>query len=332
MRRFNQPTSGGNPFGNFTSLTSNNMPINGGPNNFNNAYMTVTTPFIEKQDYRNKNNFLQNNVNETLLLEQIIEYYLNIDSVDRTLAAYPNPFKFTVTFGGHGPTIDRKTFVKKNTDICGTQNESKKFSKTISYDGTPGPVINKKFKNVKYLRLDYIILPKTNIIIRENCIISNSSGASDGEFISGSGMSDINCCLSENQSDKIAYKYKYLILRINEIKSDKILGTNRNLENDVFILYPDKIMGSNHIMWLPTSGTRTYKNSILENINRLTFEILTPDGEELNIYDENNKIVNITNETNKEIIECIDKNMQINLAVVMGVIENELNTNTKFEA
>lgn len=328
MRRFNQPTSGGNPFGNFAPITSNNIPVNCGPNNFNNAFMTVTTPFIEKQDYRNKNNFLQNNVNENLLLEQIIEYYLNIDSIDRSLPAYPNPFRFTVTFGGYGATIDRKTFLKKNVDTYGTQNESKKYTKSISYEGTPGPVINKKFKNVKYLRLDYVILPRTNVIIRENCI----SGISDGEIISGSGDSDINCCLSENQSDRIAYKYKYLILRINEIKSDKILGTNRNLENDVFILYPDKIMGSNHIMWLPTSGTRTYKNSILENINRLTFEILTPEGEELNIRDENNNIINIINESNEKVSDCIDKNMQMNLAVVMGVVENELNTNTKFEA
>ena len=325
MYKFNNPTSNGNPFGNFNPITTNNIPTNNNAHNFNATYQ-INRPFIEKADFRNKNDLLHNNVNENLLLEQIIEYNLNIDSVDRSLVAYPNPFNFTVTFGGHGNITETKVFLKKNSSNsnAGSINESKYENKKIIYDGTPGPIINKKFKNVKYLRLDYVILPKTNII-----------KSTTGDDINNDNESDLCECpndfISIDEQDKLTQKYKYLILRINEIKTDNILGTNKNLENNIFILYPDKLMGKNHIMWLPTSGYRNYKNSNLENITRLTFEILTPKGEVLFIYDENKNIINSATETNELIKECINENMQISIAVVLKVVENELNTNTKFE-
>lgn len=322
MMKFNNTTSGGNPFANFNSITTNNMPQNGGPNNFNKAFV-VNQPMIEKMDYRNKNNLLQNNVNEDTLLEQVIEYFINIDSADRSMVAYPNPFKFTLTFGGMGPVAERKTFVKKNFNVAGTVNASKYESKKINYEGTPGPVINREFKNVKYLRIDYLILPKTNIV--------EVTDPSDVSYSFSGSCPPEEYCLSTKDKDKIAYKYKYLILRINEIRSDKILGTNRNIENDTFILYPDKILGAHHIMWLPTSGTRSYKNSLLDNIKKLTFEILTPKGELLYIFDNSGKVINPADETNPCLYECVNENIQINLALVFGVVENELNTNTKFE-
>jgi len=296
MIRFNQQSNNGNPFANFNPMTTNQY---NGANNFNNAFMN-NQPFIEKTDFRNKNNLLHNNVNENTMVEQIIEYIINIDTVDRSLTAFPNPYDFTLTFGGHGKVQEKKIFVKKNVNQSGTINESKYETKKIEYDGTPGPVINREFKNVKYLRIDYIILPRTNII-----------------DISG-------CILSTDTSDNIAYKYKYIVLKIKEIKSDKILGTNTNLENDTFILYPDKIMGANHIMWLPTAGTRTYKNSNLENLKKLTFEFLTPQGETIYTTDKNNNTINPD-------IDCVKEYMQVNISVILGIVENELNTNTKFE-
>ena len=84
-------------------------------------------------------------------------------------------------------------------------------------------------------------------------------------------------------------------------------------------------------MWLPTSGTRSYKNSLLDNIKKLTFEILTPKGEQIYIFDSDGKVINPTDESNKCLYECVNDNIQVNLALVFGVVENELNTNTKFE-
>jgi len=322
MMKFNNTTSGGNPFANFNSITTNNMPQNGGPNNFNKGFV-VNQPMIEKMDFRNKNNLLQNNVNEDTLLEQVIEYYVNIDSMDRSLVAYPNPFKFTVTFGGMGPVTERKTFVKKNFNVAGTVNASKYEAKKISYEGTPGPVIDREFKNVKYLRIDYLILPRTNVI--------EFLDPSDVSYSFSGSCPPVEYCLSTKDKDKIALKYKYLILRINEIRSDKILGTNRNIENDTFILYPDKIMGAHHIMWLPTSGTRNYKNSLLDNLKKLTFEILSPKGEQLFVMDSDGNVINPNDDSNPCLQECVNENIQMNLSIVLGIVENELNTNTKFE-
>ena len=84
-------------------------------------------------------------------------------------------------------------------------------------------------------------------------------------------------------------------------------------------------------MWLPTSGTRSYKNSLLDNIKKLTFEILTPKGELLYIFDSSGKVINPADDTNPCLYDCVNENIQINLALVFGVVENELNTNTKFE-
>jgi hypothetical protein len=290
-------------------------------NNFNTAFRS-NGPVIEKQDYRNRNNLIHNNINENLLVEQIIEYTLNIDSMDRSLVAYPNPFNFSVTFGGHGPTVDKQTFVRKNVNISNKQNVDNFEVQNIKYEGTPGPVINRKFKNVKFFRLDYIILPKTNII---KLIDPSQNSISSSECI-------LDSCLSTIDTDRLAKKYKYLVLRIREISCDNILGTNRYLENDTFILYPDKIMGSDHIMWLPTTGSRTYKNSSLENLNKLTFEILTPKGELLYVLDTNGNAVNINTlgDSQSCLKNCIEETIQCTIALILGVIENELNTNTKF--
>jgi hypothetical protein len=316
MRRFNELTSGGNPFSEFSPNTTNNdLNRSSGMNNFNNAFR-INSPFVEKQDFRNKNNMLHNNVNENLMVEQVIEYTLNIDSADRSHTAYPNPFNFVVTFGGHGRTVDRQRFVRKNFTVNGQQNYNKQEIRNVEYEETPGPIIDRKFKNVKYLRIDYLILPKTNIVIESD--ISGCSGSGE------------DACISTDDSDYLAKKYKYLLLRIKEISTDNILGTNKNIQNDTFILYPDKIMGKSHIMWLPTTGNRNYKNSTLENLNRLTFEILDPNGELLYIMSSTGDEININKVSNECLLECINDNIQCNISLLLGVVENEMNTNTKF--
>jgi hypothetical protein len=304
MNKFNN-ISNGNPFSNFNAVSIN--PVT---NDFNTAFQ-INTSFIEKHDFRNKNNVLHNNMNENLLIEQIIEYIINIDSSDRSLTVYPSPFNFSVTFGGHGKITNYESIIKKTPQNIGAINESKFQQKTVQYNATPGPIIDRRFKNIKYIRLDYIILPISNII--------------NSNIGSGSNNTEV---LSTEESDKLSYKYKYLLLRVKEIKSDKILGTNRTLENDVFMLYPDKIMGNNHIMWLPTAGARTYKNSNLENITKLTFELLTPSGDILQIFNADNLEDEVVITTNTD--DNIKDTLAVSMALIFGVIENELNTNTNF--
>ncbi len=295
----------------------NFQPNTNGPqyNNLNNAFSVNQIPFIERTDQRNRHILLHNNISENLLLEQIIDFNINIDSSDRCLKTYPTPVKMTVSFGGSGQSIITTTQPRSNMKQYNKHNENLNETIQTVYKGTPSPVINRKFKNVKYLKLDYVILPKTNVLIPD------SEGL--GSFPSSTYS------LSTTESDKLTYQYKYLLLRINEIQSDRILGSNINNSGNCFILYPDKIMGNTHVMWLPTYGIRTYANSKLENISRLTLEICSPDGIVLNFYDTTIGSGNIM--SNSDLKNDISPDINCNFAFILGSVENEMNTNTKFE-
>lgn len=136
--------NGGNPFGNFKSPSFQNVKSlkNNSIYNFNDAFSKTET-ILEKPDFRNTGNLLHNNVANDVQGEFINEYQINIDSRDRDINSYPNPFSFTVTFGGS----TRQTLTN-NDGYC-----------PITYEGSAGPIILKDFKNVKFVYFNYILLP-----------------------------------------------------------------------------------------------------------------------------------------------------------------------------
>ena len=68
----------GNPNANFNYMTPATMnQMNNQISNFKNSY-TPNTPLIEKQDYRNQNNMLHNNVGNSVLAENVIEYSIHM--------------------------------------------------------------------------------------------------------------------------------------------------------------------------------------------------------------------------------------------------------------
>jgi hypothetical protein len=288
MRRFPNPPNDGNPFGQFNSLTS------AYGNKFNNAFVD-NKPMIERPDYRNKNNFIHNNVGEELLLEQLTEYYLNIDSRDRDVSSNPNPFSIVVNFGGSAKSVERR------------------HNSTIAYNGTPGPIIDRKFSNVKFIKLDYVILPNYH------------------------GLEDVstNCVLTDVSDYKLT-SHRFLLIRIKELGCERILSTNPVQSDDTFLLYPDKFMGDNYTMWLPTFGARIFPTSKLFNLSRLTLEILDPDGNLITVWDvNNNSEINFRNLSNygpqASYVRESCNSLGMNLAFIVGTIENEFNTNIKYE-
>lgn len=311
MYRFGSPpNNGSNPFGNFNPMTTNTqMNMSSGSNHFAQAY-SMPMSVIPRPDFRNTNTTLHNNLSDDLLLEQVQEYYINIDSADRKTATYPNPFRFTVTFNSTGSS---------SVGAVSSRN-GKKY-----YEGTPGPVIDMPFKNVKYIKLDYVILPKTPRLDFTN----EEATACNPEL-----------CKLTSDEDYFFSSHKYLVLRIPELESQHIMGTNKNISRDSFILYPDKFMGKNHLMWLTTWGNRIFESSKLGNLDRLTFELLDPDGNQFVLSDNSNNEINIntderfsctpekpeTNQYNK----YIAKNMQMSISLIVGVVQNELNTSTKY--
>ena len=56
-------------------------------------------PIMFMPDTKNKHETLYDNLNENLLKESLKEYRLNIDSIDRDVRIYPDPFNYIVTLG-----------------------------------------------------------------------------------------------------------------------------------------------------------------------------------------------------------------------------------------
>ncbi len=300
------------PYNGFQSMVSSGCNNFQG-NNFNRNFQNNCT-LIDKTNYKNQNNTIHNNLAENLLTEQIVEYYINIDSSDRKLEVFPSPFNFVVSFGGVGQTVER--------DAKGRQ---------IIFEATPAPIIDRSFRNVKYIKLDYVILPRTLTVKINNISGSDESGKYDYSGTSDSSLPDNKngcVCLLSNDEENALTKYKFIMLRIKEIASDRILGTNNNISSDTFILYPDKIMGRDHIMWLSTWSNRIYKTSLLANIDRLTIELLDPEGNILQVYDHEGNVINVNKDKR---IENIKNQLQINIAMIFGVLENDMATNPKFE-
>jgi hypothetical protein len=259
----------------FSTAYGNNI-YNG--NNYQSAFR-ANIPILHKLDYHNRDELLHNNIRDQVQIESIYNYHIHIDSNDRDIAIYPNPFSFTVQFGGVGPSV------------------SKRKNKTEIFPGSPNPIIQKEFKNVKFVKINYVILPRYIMYCKESHEFSHT----------------VNNSL---------LKYKYLILKVPELSTNRMLSTNNIVGSDSFILYPDRTIGTNDI-WVTEVDTVQYNISALGSISRLHFELQTPKGQVLEITDVCGKKLDKLN------LDLDTKNMVI--SVTFGVMENELNTCVNYE-
>lgn len=255
-------------------------------NNFytNNKYNSVFSPnrqLINKNDFTNTGNLIHNNVNDNIQTQNVVEYQINIDSDNRNKEIYPNPFKFTIGFG------DKSTINNSYLE----------------------PNLPFRMNNVKYVAINYIMLPR---IIKINKINNKF------EFVDAS-FSKYN--LSSNG---------YLIVKIKELRNQYIQGSNPLISNDSFIIFPDKLMGNNYVMWISANATIKFKDIDLAQIDKLSIEILTPTGEQIFFLDPHDKKLDIRNIINKNkddpAIRSIIDHMKCFISMRIGLIENDINT------
>ena len=121
----------------------NKNPTN---NIINNNSVNYSNPQTLSQNYTNWKDFkkpdlLYDNLNKEGKTEVITQNILSFDSIDRDIHNYPNPFNYKILF-----------------------NPSS--TNTNAY-------INKNYKNVKYLSLEYIILPRKFYLLKKDIIINN---------------------------------------------------------------------------------------------------------------------------------------------------------------
>ena len=266
--------------------------------NFNNGFQPSQN-IIPQQDWTNNGNLIHNNVAQSLFNESILDNMLHIDSYDRDTNAYPNPFKFTVSLGGSGTTKE-KVF-----------NKDTQTYEMVSYAGVPSPRIQKNFMNVKQVILDKVIFPQYVVYTRTDL---------GGGIYSYTGLTTISA------------KYRYLILKIKELDNNRVFSTNNRVGDDSFILYKDKDLGgSSTEIWLSSYCKRTFLKSALKNLDKLTIEIVDPDGNLVKF-----KYVIAGGGTTEydmpatELTGANQEDYEFVIQMTISTVENDLNTNVNY--
>ena len=268
---------------------------------FDQAFKKID-PIIEKISYINKNDVLHNNLGVSTLEENIVEYKLYIDSIDRDIKAYPNPFNFVVHLNSVAPGVIRTVVPSKN-------NPDRLESSYMH--STPQPSLNTELKRVKYIRLDSVVLPQHASITKENSryIYDVSNNLTDDRFV---------------------------MIEIDELKDsdERVYCTSDNSKNrfnksvaPFGLIFPDRRLGSKYYSGCLHGCNKTYLTQALGHIQRLSIKFYDSFGDLLNPdynkydYHELDKC---------DIRHPLNKNIQTYLVFVVGIVKPVLNTNVTY--
>jgi hypothetical protein len=313
----------GQPMGQYNPISTNTQAMmhkTPSMSNFSKAF-DKTSPIIDKINYTNQNTLLHNNVGESVLDETVVEYRVNIDSLDRDLQVYLNPFQFNVKFNAPARGIyEEEVFIDPSNKSLGTKIQS-----TV-IPGPPRPYINEEFKNVKYIKLENIVLPQYSNIVELD----------DGAYI-----------LDPNSN---LLKDRYITMQVKELEYDRVFNTSDSVtrynsntgkyfspQKPFAIIIPDKIYSTNFYAGTPYYGTRIYKSSDLGNIGQFSINFADSFGIPLkfnNLYTFQ-ELVQAEIDGNPipttDIRHPYNKLLQVHVSFIIGVVESQINKNTKFE-
>jgi hypothetical protein len=278
-------------------------------------------PLIDTPDYKNRGELLHNNVGETTHTERVVEYRVQISSEDRDIKQTANPFDIKVSMGN-------------------------------SSNGSPN--IRLTFKNIKYITLNSVILPRTTAIDISG-IDPDGAGPPPYDIYPTLSPSKLPLPAPPSTLEHNLNTHPYLFLRSKEMESVNNLASNSLLGFDTFMLIPDQNLGDMY-MWKPRRTTTVYPNSKYGNATHLSLTILDEFGETLTLYDETGKklfdtigkgctfigkpLGTAVPENFNEYVEKYsydhksvkrtNKVTQVIYDFTFGVIENELNTQPNF--
>lgn len=279
---------------------------------------TPNRPLIDTPDFVNKGQVLHNNLAEKLLAERVVEYRIQISSADRDIKCFPNIFDIKTSFG--------------NSNYC--------------------PNIKRPFKNIRYITLNSVIMPRTIAIDTSHVCTTEHEKCCPDNFNIYPTSSAIKCpppCPPSNPLHNLEC-HPYLILKIKELKTENNMASNSLLDGDGFMLIPDQKLGDMYL-WKPRRTTVVYPNSLLSNLCNLSLLLTDERGKKLTLYDQCGKDIichPIKNchtddydcenypfyverfKCKNEMVEYTDTVTQVIYDFTFGVIENELNTLTNF--
>jgi len=265
-------------------------------------FQGVAVPHIPYEDY-DKPTALFNNFSGDGRVDIIKEYICHVNSIDRDINKYPNPFNFLV--------------------------------KCAPLDGETNASISRKFENIRYIKIETAVLPRKYFVTKnkidnhpdivtafkykmlpsENSLINISSSTTD-KFVVIYSSSDssankqyINYTYYEpdisktiivsfeaikniNTGEVITYQYelsclsiendKYTIMYLNDINNVSQFSTDTTLSKAFNVLYPDIIAGDS-IYVDCRYADMIYKFSSLGNLNRMDIILTNSLGKPLSI-------------------------------------------------
>lgn len=295
------PSGVPNPNQNFSPLSQTQFRNSNKFGNFNSAYVP-NTPIINQMSFESDHKFLHDNVNDITKEDNLFETSINIYSLDRDLSSYPSAFKFKTMFGQAQGKTERKS-----------------DGSSIRSQSAPAPTIDRVFKQIKYVVIESIILPRS---------ISIDTSSGDPSLY----VMNINTTYNlENKG--------FLVLNIQELEQvDTFAGTGNIVKNTSFLLIPDQELGKDRYLWKPVKKSVVYKRQYMKEITSLTTTIVDDQGNDITIVDENgnnfypqfNELVSTSPTSSYPNIIYLNNVMQSMFNIIFGILCIDVNTNTTY--
>jgi hypothetical protein len=239
-------------------LNNNNIPTTFDPlpNIQFNGYDPKT--MFNNNNFVNKGDIMHNNLKDILLNEEIREFSVMIDSKDRNYQIYPDPYSYEVRFN------PRPKYKEKVNGKLVVHEE-------------PAPVINENFENVRYVKLDSIILPYFNKITKTKNLKNTEDNYSDDDSKENSSEGWVV------NSRRPTTDNLYTVLSIgnggnNNYNDNNYRSTNDVLSDSFAIIYYDSKINGSHYMGYTSNGIKIYPQDQLGKIDKMRINFLDPYG------------------------------------------------------
>jgi hypothetical protein len=308
---------------NFISTCDNNN-INNIVSSYNNYDNTnrISVPYLNNNEF-NKPNLIYNNVSDKISVDILVEYVIMIESIDRDIEKFPNPFKYKIYFNPVAQTKDAyiyKTFENVKYIKLETAILPRKYS-YLRKDITSNTTDVSTLINTNWERNDNLTFNTVNYTIIDDYIIDNIRYIKYGVTKPLPELIDKVYELQYNINTSLFTLYefqlinlsledeKFLLLNIDEINDVNDMATNTEVSNAFSILFPDYVNGDS--FYTNTQGVgKIYRFSQLGNIKSLNVNILDNEGKDFNT--QSYKMFTDTNiKTNKKCICKVNNNGEI---------------------
>ena len=219
-------------------------------------------------DFRNKNNVMVNNLNDNLLKESITEYRLNVDSFDRDIKMYPDPFNFSISFAPvvAGSKVRKEKELNKDPISLYSKNTNYIIDESTLLINTNQSSILKDFQNIKFIRIDSLIMPRFNKFIINTVW----------------NWTILERYKIDTDEEKSLFNDRYVQLHVRELDDNNNYATN-TITDKSFVIVPDKKWGNHYYKGSPYYAIKMYHDSTLGNLSRLTFDLYDSYGEQIKI-------------------------------------------------